>query len=660
MKLPRAFKSTIKKGQKQGIDNFPLSHYSASAMIKFSTNPLLFKINYLNRDRFETASNISGVIGSAFHIAMQTYYGGTDTLVPTGEQEAIEYGMKAGMDFLEKYNDGFIKFSKGVPNKQKAFDVFSFAFREYIKSKPYDGEGLLAVEEEIVEHIDVEWKGDRLVLPVKLKGKVDIVRRKDGKIKLRDYKTCSKFSDPERIDGAKIIQAVEYYLLSYVKFDEEPYSITFEEVKTTKNADGSAQVREYEIVYAENELYFDFYFRLYEDMTRALNGEMVYVPNINSLYDNEISIISYIHRLDISEETAKLMKKHKVTNVSDLLKRKMQSAGNMRKLLKTVEKNFVSAKNLNYEKMTTQEKIRTKLMEHGMMLEFDSIVEGASVDLYRYQPSIGLKMARLENYVEDVEQVLGITGVRILAPIPHSSLVGFEVPRKTRSFPPLPPSKGFEIAVGQTVMGEVRRFDIREAPHILVAGSAGAGKSVWLIATIRQLLTIPGAELHLFDPKLVELAQFENESRVVEYVSDHKEIATALQRLVEKMEDRYVRMKKAGARNISEIPGMKYKFVVVDEFADLTMRGGVEENIQLLAQKGRACGIHLIIATQRASTQVISGDIKVNFNVRVVFRMAKGVDSRVMIDEEGAEKLLGKGDLLFLGDKGLERLQGYL
>ena len=118
-------------------------------------------------------------------------------------------------------------------------------------------------------------------------------------------------------------------------------------------------------------------------------------------------------------------------------------------------------------------------------------------------------------------------------------------------------------------------------------------------------------------------------------------------------------MQKAKARHISEM-SMKYIFVVIDEYADLAMRGGVESNIQLLAQKGRACGIHLIIATQRASTKIINGDIKVNFPVKVVFKMSKGVDSRIMLDEEGAEKLLGKGDMLFLGENGIERLQGYL
>lgn len=652
--LPKVWK--VK--EKESSTEFPVKHYSASSMVKFSTNPVLFKIEYVNGDRFDTTMGITGVIGKAFHQAMEVYCGGSDTLIPGNEAEAIEFGLKAGMDFMEKYNDGFIKFSDQIPNKQKAYDLLSFAFNSYVQCMPYDAESVIAVEDKIEEFIDVEWRGQHVNLPVKLKGYLDKVVREDGKLKIKDYKTCRAFSDPEKIDGAKMLAAIEYYLLAYAKYDEEPYSMVFEEVKLTKNQDGSPQVRQYEVVYAENELYFDFYFRFYEDMTKALNGEAVFVPNVNALYDNEVAMISYIHRLDVSEEAAKLMKKHKVTNVTDLLKKEIQSAGNMRKLMKSVEANFVSAKNLNYETMKNEQKIQTKMMEHGMMLQFDSIIEGSAVDLYRYTPSIGLKMSRIKNYVEDVEQVLGVSGIQVLAPIPQSSLVGFLVPRKERVFPKRPKLKGFELAIGETVNRETRYFDIRKAPHMLVAGSSGSGKSVFLHSMIKQLLELYGVELHLFDPKQVELYQYEES--VTEYKHSHEGILRSLEALVEEMEMRYSRMKKAKVQNISQMKGMPYKFVIIDEYADLAMKERTSNLIKMLAQKGRACGIHIIIATQRASTKIIDGDIKVNFPVKVVFRMSKGIDSRIMLDEDGAEKLLGAGDMLFASEAGIERLQGYL
>lgn len=631
-------------------------------MVKFSTNPILFKIQYVNRDIFETAQNISGVIGKAFHQAMEVYYGGSDTLIPTNEAEAIEYGLKAGMSFLEGYDDGFIKWSKDVPNKQKAYDLLAFAFNAYVQENPYRPDTLLGVEEQIKESIDIEWRGERLTMPVPLKGYLDKIVREDGRIKVVDYKTCRAFANPEKIDGGKMLQAVEYFLLAYAKYGEEPYSITFEEVKLTKNSDGTSQVRRYEVVFAENPLYFDFFFRFYEDVTKALNGEAVFVPNVNALYDNEVAIVAYIHRLDIEAETAALMKKHNVSNITDLLKKQIQSAGNMRKLMKSVEEQFVSAKNLNYDAMQNHEKIQTKMLEHGMVLQFDSLIEGATVDLYRYTPSIGLKMSRVLSYVADVEQVMGVSGIRVLAPIPNTSFVGFEVPRKNRVFPELPAGNGFDIAIGQTIEGEPRRFDIRQAPHILVAGASGAGKSVWLSGAIVQLnrLAKSKVEMHLFDPKLVELAHHEDDKNVVEYETDPDVIGNSLHALVKLMEARYSRMKKVKVKNIDQTD-MPYKIVIIDEFGDLMARGGemIEHSILLLAQKGRAAGIHLIIATQRPSVDVVKGTIKANFPTKVVFRTAKAVDSQVILDESGAEKLVGKGDMLFASDHGLERLQGY-
>ena len=637
---------------------FPVKHYSASSMVLFTTNPILFKIQQINRDSFDTSANAPQVIGKAFHKAMETYYGGNEEVAITDEKEAVEAGLRVGMEYLEDYNDGFISYSDKIPNKQKMYEMFAFAFNEYVTHMPYNnGEEIVACEDKMEEYVSVVWRGQQLILPVKLKGYADKIIRKDGKLKIIDYKTCYSFSDPDKIDGAKIIQAVVYYLLAYAKYGEEPYSMIFEEVKTSKNRDGSPQVREYEMVFAENDLYFDFFFRLYEDITKALNGEMVYVPNVRAMFDNEVSLIAYIHRLDVSEEQAELMKKHKVTNLTDLLKKQIQSANSMRKLLKSVEAQFVSAKNLNYEKMSNQERIQTKLLEHGMMVQFEDKVEGASVDLYRYTPSIGLKMSKLKGYVDDIEQVLGVSGIRVLAPIPGTSFVGFEVPRAVRTFPEMPPSKGFEIAIGETVMGECHRFDIREAPHTIVAGSTGAGKSVFLNNTIKQLMETPNVDLHIFDPKKVELNQYEGQ--VKQYLDDKHEISVALDDLVKKMNERYAEMKKIKAKNIREVGNMRYHFIIIDEFSELAMGGEVGNSIKSIAQLGRAAGFHLIIATQRASSKVIDGDIKVNFPTKVVFKMAKVVDSNVMLDEGGAEKLLGKGDMIFASEKGMMRLQAY-
>lgn len=617
----------------------------------------MFKIKYVNRQTIDSTTGITGVIGQAFHKAMETYYGGNDAVPIADETEAIEMGLNVGLGFLEAYNDGFIKYSDSIPTKQKALEILAFAFRSYVAECPYDnGDILVSTEEKLEEKIVVKWKGKTINLPVKLKGYTDKIIRRDGKLKIVDYKTCRSFSDPDKIDGNKMLQAVIYYFLVAAAHGEAPYSIIFEEVKTSQNRDGSKQVKNYEIVYAENELFFDFFFRYYEDVTRALNGEQVYVPNVHALFDGDIALIAYIHRLDQEEIVAEQMKRLKVDSITDVLKKQIQNANSMKNYLATIEKDFVSAKSLNYEKMKPEDRITTKLMEYGLMMQFDSVIHGNTVDLYRFNPSIGLKMARIRSYADDLEQVLGVSGIRVLAPIPNSTMVGIEVPRPDRVFPELPKEEsGFDIAIGENVMGDVRRYDLRKAPHMLVAGSTGSGKSVCLHSMIRQLMRTDSL-IYLYDPKQVEFFMYEED--VEEYRSSHAGITDGLSRLIEVMELRYDEMKKLKVRNISET-NMKYIFVFIDEYADLALREETNRLIQILAQKGRAAGIHLVIATQRASTKVISGDVKINFPVKIVFRMSKEIDSRVMLDESGAERLLGMGDCLFAGDWGTERLQSF-
>ena len=692
MKISKHSLPEIIRGLKdrETIDNYNIiDHYSYSSLVKFSTNPFMFKVKYINGDHIESAHTVSGVIGKAFHVAMQNYY--ESKVIP--ELDPLKIGLEMGMNYMEEYVDNYIEYSSVVPNKQKAQEILAFAYNSYVTAKTDEECELVATEELLEEEIDVKWRGEQLRMPVKLKGYIDKIIREDGKLIVVDYKTTRAFTDPEKIDGAKIIQAVQYYFLVYAKYGEAPYAMRYEEVKTTKNRDGEPQLKEYEIVYEDNEQFFDFYFRFYGDVTKAIQGESVFVPNINDFYDNEVALISYIHRLDIPEDKARQMKEMRVNNITDLLRKQIENAGNMRKLLKTAEKKFISAKNLNYNAMKQEEKIQTKLMEHGMLIKFDSKVEGNAVDLYRYHPSIGLKMSKLKSYVADIEQVVGATGIRILAPIPNTSLVGFEVPRKDRKFIETKPTpKGFELSMGVDIMGEDYKFDIRQAPHMLVAGATGSGKSVFLNSMIDQLAQNKEVDIHLFDPKMVELAQFS--SLATEYETETEKIHESIEKLVQEMNERYRTLSKAGVRNIEQYKGdMKYKVIVIDEFGDLIMsnvtitketntgekftagvRKGedkvktekvnlsneITRNILLMAQKARACGMHMIIATQRPSTDIITGTIKANFPTKVAFRTAKEIDSRVLLDESGAEKLLGKGDMLFSSDAGQIRLQGYL
>lgn len=653
--LPKVY-----KGENKVIGDFPVDHFSASMLILAATNPIMFKIRYINGDIIDTTTSASAVLGSAVHRGIQAYLGGEkDIATPADEGEAIKHGHMRGLEYLTSYSDGFINYSSTIPNRQKLEEKYAFSYFGYIKEFNYKDrcKELILVEEKLKYKVEVEGQK----LPIPLTSVPDwVLRDMKDRICIEDHKVVYAYSKEDEIDATKIIQAVFNYFTVYAHTGEAPYKFTFREFKHSLNSDGSPQTREYSFIYSEVPMMFELFYRLYQDVTDMLLGKAVYIPNFRTMWDKEVSILSYIYRLDVQEERNQAFKKMKVDNITDFLKQKIQKEGSIKKYMEQVATQFISAKTLNYKDMQIEERIKMKLAEHGLGLDFHSKIEGDSVTMYRYEPSIGLKMKKIEAYVKDIEQVVEVSGVRALCPIPNSGLVGFEVPKIERSFPVLKIAKKttFELSIGRTIMGETRVYDIREAPHILVAGSAGSGKSVFLNNLIKQLLLNKEAELYLFDPKQVELVEFEDEKNVKEYISDYEQIGVSLNSLIKEMENRYAIMKEKKVKNIRETD-MKYKIVIIDEFADLIMNLDLGKLVQLLAQKGRACGIHLIIATQRASTKVISGDVKVNFGVKAVFRMSKAIDSRIMLDEDGAEKLLGKGDMLFSTEKGTERLQSF-
>lgn len=655
------------------FDGFPLDHYSYSSFQKFSTNPFMFKVNNINGDYLDVTSKPASVLGSACHKALEKYY--SDTKKDNGER--IKEAHEAGTEYLKSYSDNLIEYNDKIQNRQKLDEKFAFSFFGYLKDVSLDVKEILLVEKMLKYKIQI---GDK-VLPIPLKGAADLVYRdKEDRIIIRDHKFTSQYSPTEEIDGAKLLQAAFNYFLVYAELGEEPYSMIYEEFKVVENRDHSRQTKEFEIVYADHPLIFEFFYRFYDDVTNALLGKQVFVPNLSAFYDKEVSILAYIHRLDIDEERDKQFKKLKVENITDFLKKKIQKDGAMKKYLEVVSTKFISGTTLNYKNMEIEDKIKMKLAEHGLSLDFHSKISGGAVTLYRYEPSIGLKMSRIESFVKDIEQVVAISGIRILAPIPNSDLVGFEVPNVERTFPVASPEfDGFNLAIGADIMGETYRLDIRETPHMLVAGATGSGKSVFISSLITQLQQFDrkDAMITLLDPKMVELSIFKNGKNTESYHSQFNDIAGKLQKLVEEMDRRYGVLQSFGCKNLeaynngeAKIP---YLFVFIDEYGDLVSREDeqiknsnnknrtVKKNILLLAQKARAAGIHVILTTQRPSIKIIDGDIKANFPTRVAFRTSTSTDSMVTLDQAGAEKLLGKGDMLLLNPakSGLERLQGF-
>ncbi|WP_415782884.1 DNA translocase FtsK, partial [Bacillus manliponensis] len=316
-----------------------------------------------------------------------------------------------------------------------------------------------------------------------------------------------------------------------------------------------------------------------------------------------------------------------------------------------------------------------------------NVTQGPAVTRFEVQPEPGVKVNKITNLSDDIKLNLAARDIRIEAPIPGKNAVGIEVPNKEskavylreilRSPVFCKSESPLTVALGLDISGTPIVTDIRKMPHGLIAGSTGSGKSVCINAILTSILYKAKpheVKLMLIDPKMVELAPYNSIPHLVApVITDAKAATAALKWAVDEMERRYELFAHAGARDLTryntimneqEIKGetLPYIVIVVDELADLMMvaPGDVEEAICRIAQKARACGIHLLVATQRPSVDVITGLIKSNIPTRIAFTVSSQVDSRTIIDIGGAEKLLGRGDMLFL-DNGTSkpvRVQG--
>ncbi|MFH0791574.1 MAG: DNA translocase FtsK [Candidatus Omnitrophota bacterium] len=323
------------------------------------------------------------------------------------------------------------------------------------------------------------------------------------------------------------------------------------------------------------------------------------------------------------------------------------------------------------------------LADFGISVKITDIERGPVITRYELEPAPGVKLNRIVTLNDDIALAMKAQSVRIVAPIPGKARVGVEVPNSQSSIVYLKEvaaSGEFQgsklripLVLGKDISGHPVITDLADMPHLLIAGTTGSGKTVCVNCLILSMLlkSAPNElKFLMVDPKMVELAPFNGLPHLLcPVVTDAKKAAVALNWVVGEMEDRYQLLAKAGARNIELYNGkeeakMPYIIVIIDELADLMIvsRDQIEGAITRLAQLSRAVGIHLILATQRPSVDVITGVIKANFPSRISFKVASKVDSRTVLDMNGADKLLGKGDMLFLrpGEEKLIRAQGSL
>ncbi len=354
-------------------------------------------------------------------------------------------------------------------------------------------------------------------------------------------------------------------------------------------------------------------------------------------------------------------------------------------LLDTAVSHRSSSKNTSAAKEKGDRLINV-LKEFNIESELVDIHIGPSVTKFEIRPDTSVKVSRINSISDNIKMELAAKSIRIEAPIPGKNTVGIEVPNVENT-----PVKLYELlkdvpankppllfALGKDLMGNVIFSDLAKMPHLLIAGATGAGKSVALNAIITTILlrtTPEEVRLLLIDPKKVEFNSFSNAPHLMtDIINEPTQANTALMRVVEIMDDRYREFAKINVKNIKaykeyqtvnpdvDLPNMELIVVIIDELADLMIVAGkeVEQSIQRITQLARAAGIHLIVATQRPSTDVITGIIKSNIPSRISFAVSSGIDSRTILDTVGAEKLLGNGDMLYypVGYSSPVRLQG--
>ena len=364
-------------------------------------------------------------------------------------------------------------------------------------------------------------------------------------------------------------------------------------------------------------------------------------------------------------------------------------------LLSKPSKNDINTKENEASIRDNIKRLEEVLNDFEVFAKVKEVHVGPSITQYELEVKSGTKMNKIKSLSSEIALALAATDVRIQAPIPGKNTVGIELPNKVSvgvSFRDMMLSfkderyksdNKLRVALGKDIMGEPEFMDINKMPHLLIAGSTGSGKSVCvncIISTLLMRAKPDEVKLIMVDPKKVELSMYNAIPHLLmPVITDPKKASAALQRVVEEMMNRYDKFEDSKTKNIegynnylrnknkdlpeeSKLPLLPYMVVIIDELADLMVvaKKEVEDSIMRITQMARAAGIHLIVATQRPSTDVITGIIKANIPSRIAFAVSSSIDSRTILDSTGAEKLLGKGDMLFdpMGATTLTRIQG--
>ena len=660
-----------------------VDHLSYSAIITFLRNQVEFQKRYIAKV-YDNAKTPALVVGTAFHKAMETYY--TPEAQTMTDAARTQMSVEAGLKEIEITSDYEMEYGK-TGSREKMIRDYTTLINKYLEEmKP-------------IIVVDVERRMDHTINNVPMVGVIDLVERSAaGGLKLDDYKTVTAYSPEEEENYKYLLQGYIYLALAEKEYKEQVESVTFIEVKKTINRDGSPQSREY--VYDRQSL-LEFANVAHKIITNVYS----YVNDDNAkFFPNPSDQINGMESMQIISNMEEGFDESKV-------KRKINAADKFAPRNITVD--------VGEDTGTAEEMILKKFIEFGIGGIMGKTYNGAAVILHTFKPNRGISMSSIAKRGDDLSIALKAKHVRIQAPIAGTDLVGIEIPNPDRRIIDLE-DKHFKkgtamIPLGEDVFGETHYGDLTKMPHLLIAGQTGSGKSVMLNVILKSLttqMTPKELQLVLIDPKQVELTMYENDPHLRQpVITDPLEAAKALDNLVKLMNKRYTKLREAGVRSIEQYKGKDMPLVVamVDEFADLMMTDtapsinsmdykalqhnveqalwqsstgkltqgilreaikqtiistappSCEDSIIRIAQKARAVGIHLILATQRPSADVVTGLIKANIPTKIAFSVTTSMNSRIILDEVGAEALTGYGDMLYQDPRAssLQRLQGF-
>ncbi|WP_347219334.1 DNA translocase FtsK [Chryseobacterium sp.] len=626
-------------------NDFIVSSWSYSKVSQFARNEKAFEMIYIYG--YQSKSSASTVAGNAYHEALSNYFKAKKVneilSLPELEQIAFEYieNVEAKKWKLQKTTptiaESKLKASKTVTALLGNFYREKAIYEDYV-SKVID------VEVSLTEYLTING----VDVPIPCNMMIDLVfEDHDGKIIIVDHKSKGSFSSEDELSLSIGKQAITYVngyeSYSGLVIDE----VWFSENKYSVNRNGDPQVNMFRVP-LDNDTRRLYEVLLYEPLKRMVeavnNPDYVYVINDNDNFVDRAelyefwakTLISEVDEFDIDESKRDLIEK-RTRKIRDA------SIGSVNpKVIKQFKANAASfiQYDLNTTDMTQEQKIEHVLRTFGMQTQVAHTLNGYSSNTYLLEIGAGVKIGSIQKFKLDIANQLNVSNVRVsdnLKVYEDKSYLGIETSKKRERDLIWDESEliGLKIPMGKDNLGNTLYWDLdkHSTPHQLVGGATGSGKSEYLKSILNYIIKTGLKDVYIFDPKY----EFEEMRDVgFEVYNDISEIEVILQLLVEKMEE------KKKIKDSSKI------IIIVDEYAELMAAAGKKSSIAInltrLLQIGRSLGFRVVAATQRASTKIIDGDTKVNFPIQVCFYVPKKIDSKVMIDNEGAETLAGEGD----------------